>query len=305
MIPTLCVVLWVAFQSGPQPAPAGGSPISEIGEVHAIAEVDVPAEEAGKIVALPVEPGIDVKPGDLLVQLDDVRSRIERDIAQAEFDAASKEASSDVSVRVAEKAALVSEKDYQIADEANQLAKNSVSRSEVLRRLFEWERAKLAAEKARLDLEVAAFTASAKEARLRGTDDSIERRKLRSLQTGRVKEINMDVGEWVNPGDVVLRIIKLDKLRVKAGVSALNYRQSDVAGRPVIVEVDLPGGKSEKFNGKIVFASPQIQGDTFECWAEIENRADEDDWILLPGMEVRVLISPRARVSARPTSPRR
>ncbi|MDH3717421.1 MAG: efflux RND transporter periplasmic adaptor subunit, partial [Planctomycetota bacterium] len=76
-----------------------------------------------------------------------------------------------------------------------------------------------------------------------------------------------------NPGDPVVRIIKLDRLRVEAHVDGKKFGR-DLEGYSVRLQVTLPpGDRVEEFLGKIVFVSPEVQPVTGEVrvWAEVEN----------------------------------
>jgi hypothetical protein len=40
-----------------------------------------------------------------------------------------------------------------------------------------------------------------------------------------------------------------------------------------------------------VFVDPRIQsGGVYQVWAEVENRLDENHWLLQPGLEVEMII---------------
>ena len=57
------------------------------------------------------------------------------------------------------------------------------------------------------------------------------------------------MGEWFNPGEPVLRIVRVDLLRIEGFLKAADYSPQDVTGKAVSVEVELPRGGREKFEG--------------------------------------------------------
>jgi multidrug resistance efflux pump len=286
------VLLTGMFLTGPGDASAGQVRIPNC-IVESINPVDVPAEEAGRLVALDVKEGMDVQAGAVLGKIDDRRSIFEHRVAVAERDAAAKEASSDVAVQVAEKAAKVAEYEYLTGVEANRTGLQAVAKTEILRRKFEHERAMLSAEKARLDIEVAKYTAEAKGHAAELAAHNIERRQIVSQVNGRIEEIVKRPGNWMMAGETVLRVLPLDRLFLKGRLETANYHQSDVKGKPVVVEAVFPGGRREQFHGTVQHASSQVRSDLFEILVEVENRVAGNDWLLFPGMRVEMIINLR------------
>lgn len=296
MSSTTLVLLAGVFLSGPgaPPARSAGEIRVENCVVESINPVDVPAEEAGRLLSLEVNEGTDVEAGALLGKIDDRRAIFEHRVTAAERDAAVKEASSDVAVRVAQKAALVAHQDWQTGLEANSKAIQAVARTEILRRQFEYERANLSAEKAAHDIEVARFTADAKMHAADLAAHNVERRQIVAQISGRVEEIVKRPGNWVMAGDTVLRLLPLERLFLKGTLETRDFHQSDVRGKPVVVEAVFPGGRVEKFEGEVQHAGSQVRGDTFDVLVEVENRKSGNDWLLFPGMHATMIINLRA-----------
>jgi multidrug efflux pump subunit AcrA (membrane-fusion protein) len=298
MSTTTFVLLTGMFLTGPEIGSGGAASAGQVRVENCVVEsinpVDVPAEEAGRLLSLEVREGMDVQAGALLGKTDDRRAAFEYRVACAERDAAVKEASSDVAVKVAEKAAAVAYQDWQTGVEANRKAMQAVAKTEILRRQFEYERANLSAEKAALDIEVAKYTADAKTHAADLAAHNVERRQIISQISGRVEEIVRRPGNWVMAGETVLRILPLDRLFLKGTLETSYFHQSDVRGKPVVVEAVFPGGRLEKFHGKVQHASSQVRGDTFDVLVEVENRVAGSDWLLFPGMHATMTIDLRA-----------
>ncbi|MGE0610128.1 MAG: hypothetical protein AB7O62_23755, partial [Pirellulales bacterium] len=104
----------------------------------------------------------------------------------------------------------------------------------------------------------------------------------------------------------VLRIVRLDRLRVEGFLNASEHNPHEVMNRPVLVEVPLAHGRVEQFRGKVVFVSPLVEADgEFRVWAEVVNRTEGDQWLLLPGLNAAMSIElgrtlPPAREAQRP-----
>jgi len=295
MSSTTLVLLAGVFLSGPGAPPAASTGQIRIENcvVESINAVDVPAEEPGRLLSLEVKEGMDVEAGALLGKIDDRRAIFEHRVASAERDAAVKEASTDVAVQVAKKAAAVAYQDWQTGVEANRNAIQAVAKTEIIRRMFEYERANLSAEKAALDIEVAKFTADAKTHAADLAAHNVERRQIVTQISGRVEQILRRPGNWVMAGDTVLRLLPLDRLFLKGTLKTQYFHQSDVRGKPVIVEAVFPGGRVEKFEGEVQHASSQVTSDEFEVLVEVANRKSGNDWLLFPGMHATMIINLR------------
>ena len=157
-------------------------------------------------------------------------------------------------------------------------------------------------DKSKLEQRVAYMAALVKHAELKGTDEQIMRRQIVAPIDGEVLAVNRQVGEWVNPGDVVCRVIRMDKLHAEGFLSAADYNPEEIVGQPIVVEVERARGQRVQLPGKITFVSPQVQaGNKYRVRAEIENRQAEKQWLLRPGMTASVTIGGGA-IAGRPVN---
>jgi hypothetical protein len=108
------------------------------------------------------------------------------------------------------------------------------------------------------------------------------------------------VGDWVAIGDPVLRMVRMDKLRVEGFVNASKYNPADIQGHAVSVRVELERGRVEEFRGKIVFVSPLVEGaGDYRVFAEVENRMDNNHFVLRPGLNAEMTIHVNADLAKR------
>ena len=83
-------------------------------------------------------------------------------------------------------------------------------------------------------------------------------------------------GEWVQPGDPVIHVMRLDRLRVEGFVPAADYAAGEIDGRNVTITVVLAHGRREQFQGKVVFVNPEVDANgEFRVWAEVFNRQEK------------------------------
>ena len=113
--------------------------------------------------------------------------------------------------------------------------------SEVLRRLLDWHKMELSIEKAKKDQIVARLEAKMAEAELRTAEANIERRQIVAPSwfdreghplDAVVVELNQHVGQWVQIGEPVMRLVRMGRLRVNGVLDAKQYRPSEIQGSP-------------------------------------------------------------------------
>jgi macrolide-specific efflux system membrane fusion protein len=267
--------------------------------VTLIEQVEVPAREAGVLAAIDVREGQVVAVGDALAHLDDTQAQLTKKRAEIELDVARAEAENDVDVRFAEKSTEVTRAELRRASESMEKYKKSVSATELDRLRLEAERAALQVEQAQQELKVAGFTQRLKQNELDYAVWTLERLRIKSPLDGVVVEINQRPGEWVEPGETMFRVVRIDRLRVEAFLDA-HQAAGLLVGRPVKLAIDAKGDATAEFSGKIVFVSPEVDpvNGQVRVWAEVEN----PDGQLRPGVHGKLSIGPLPADAPRPAS---
>lgn len=237
---------------------------------------------------------------------------------------AAMKAENDVSVRHATKSRDSSRAELDRALLARKAFEKSVSQTEVDRLRLIVERNDLEIEKAKFERELAALQQqiedasiieqdqainrlklSVEQAKLQQTIDDlthdlkkraveqaqlqVARRQLRAPFDGIIAETFRHRGEWVEPGQRVLRIVRLDKLKVEGFVDSRLVRGS-LRGNSVRVRVGSETEDAVTVKGRVVFVSPEIDpvNNQVRIWAEVDN----PDLTLSPGQSAEMLIDP-------------
>jgi macrolide-specific efflux system membrane fusion protein len=107
--------------------------------------------------------------------------------------------------------------------------------------------------------------------------------------SGIVISVQRHLGESVEVGQVVARLIGMDTLRAE-GFLNVDKVAPDLSGRKVELTVRLPGLEGQRFPGTLVFINPEVDpvNGQIRFWAEIENR----DHRLRPGLSGAMKILP-------------
>jgi len=242
-------------------------------------KADVPAREAGVLAEVLVREGKQVAAGEALAQLDDLDGQLQLKKARIQRQTAAQLAANDVKIRLARKALELAEVDMKRAQESIERFPMSVTQSQLDRLKLEIEQGEREIEAARLALESAENDVAMATA-------SLERRKIVAPIAGTVVELKRRKGEWVQPGETVVRLLRIDRLRAEGFLQVAQLR-GDLTGRPVVLQVALPDGARD-YPGVVTFVSPEanpVNGQV-RVLAEVEN----PDRKLRPGLVGTLLI---------------
>ena len=90
---------------------------------------------------------------------------------------------------------------------------------------------------------------------------AIERRTVKAPFDGVVEEIKRKQDEWVQPGDTILTLLRLDTMHVEGAIEQSQYDPHEIQGCDVSVEVDLPAARKATVRGRIVKVSTIVRCD--------------------------------------------
>lgn len=247
------------------------------GVVEPINVVEVKSKSSGQIVTMPVEVGSEVRPGDLLVQLDprDVKNQYD----QAAADLAAAKARQDV--------ALSQRKRSQELYDAQ-----IITRQELESSGLEDENAKAALVRARTNLDIA--------------EQRLEDATVRAPVTGTIIDKPVSLGQVIasatgsaSGGTTILKMADLNRVRVRALVN-----ESDIgniqAGMPAQVVVD--AYPDRPFTGTVEKIEPQAVVEQSVTMFPVLIALSNESGLLKPGMngEVSVIVDQRDNVLAIP-----
>lgn len=277
-----CLLPFALIVAGCLPAVCAGAAETiriEDAVLKLIEEVELPAKEAGPLAELSTREGDTVEMGRRLAAVEDAEAGVAVTKAESELAVARAKAENDVAVRLARKAHEVAAAEHRRALESVDKFQKSVSLTELDQLRLTTEKALLAIEQAELDQAVARLGMRQKEAELETARLKLQRHRLLAPFAGMVAEIRSARGEWVNPGDTVLRLVRLDRLRIEGFVPArqLGARQ----GQSVAVFVDVPGRGRTRLGATLTFVSPEVNPVNGQVliWAEVDNQ----ELLLKPG----------------------
>ena len=302
MLTAFATVLAVAAAAQPAPSappPArGSSNVAVINDclVTLIEDPEVSAQEPGLLVEVAVREGAMVKAGDVLARIDDSQAQSAKEIADFEQEAATEKANNDVEVRYAVAATEVANAEYEKALQSERRVRGSIGEAELNRLKLTAKRSELQIEQAEVQRVIDGLTAKTKGAEAKAAERNIERRLVKAPIDGIVVSVNGQVGEWVQPGDIVIHLIRVDKLRVEGYANVAQYSAAELRGKPVRVQVKVEEGREPVlFEGVVTFVDPRVQlGGDYRVFAEVANRQENGEWLLRSGLNATMAIDTAA-----------
>jgi macrolide-specific efflux system membrane fusion protein len=279
-------------------APAGSPDFAKVSHavVSLIDQVQVPAKQAGVLEVLALEDGSRVQEGTdvsketVLGRLDDKDALARQKAAELDHQVSIAEAGkAEVAIEAADKTVAVAQAEYEESVYVNTRSPGAVPETQMRRQKLTEERSRAEGKVARSDAETAGLTVQLRDAQRDISNINLDRHSIKSPLDGVVVQVYRHVGEWVGPGDPILRIVHLNRLRVEGFIHFDLVPPGKVTGQPVTVQV---AHSTRRLEGTIGFVSPLIQasGD-YRVWCEIENIKDENgQWVLLPGMDAEMSI---------------
>jgi multidrug efflux pump subunit AcrA (membrane-fusion protein) len=282
----------VLLLSVASPSPAANPVKLENCSIEPDEQVQVPAQEPGVLVKIPVRDGDSVAKGALLAQIDDIVPQMKHKVAFHKLEAAKAQAEDDANVQFARAGYAHASATVKRTTAANNKTPGTKSEEVVAEEKLEEEKFRLSIQKELKEQVVARAQVQVSTAELQSAAADVERRRIISPLDAVVVRLYRHEGEWVNPGDPVVHLLRVDRLRVEGILSAKDYLLSEIEGRPVEVVVTLAHARQETFPGKIVFVNPLLlpNGRTFTVRAEVENRQQNGVWVLSPGLNATMTI---------------
>ena len=256
--------------------------------VKTIDAISLAAEVSGTIRELQVQEGDAVQAGQKLGMIKDEAVRLELAQLKTQIDIARKKQANDIDRRLADKARQVAENEYQRALNSNARVPNTYPINEIDRLKLVADQATLEVERAAHEQEIATFEVELAIGNYRKIYELYQRHHIVAPVAGIVVGVDKRMGEWVEPGSDLLRIVRTDTLRVEGFVAASDIR-GNLVGRPATLRL-AAGAEQLVSQGRVSFVSPDVNpvNSQVRIFIEVDNAAGQ----LRPGLRVEADIQP-------------
>ena len=187
---------------------------------------------------------------------------------------------------MAEKNRAVAENEYQRAVEANQQIKDVYPINEVDRLRLLFDRAGLETERAVHQQAMAALDVAMAEMEYKQSVELSQRHRIVAPCDGIIVALEKRIGEWVEPGTVVVKVVQIDKLRIEGFINAKDALPELVGTTArVLIEGTVPLIET---SAKLVFISPEANPLNSQVRVFLE--VDNSNGKLKPGIRPTTII---------------
>jgi len=245
-----------------------------------IESISVSAQVAGVVSHVVVKEGSHVKIGTEVARIQDSTVRLQAEKAKLNVDVATKKKSNDIDLRLASKSKAVAENEYLRALQANNQVKGSYPINEIDRLKLVFDKTSLEIERAEYLRSMVESELSLAEIELRQSIDLLQRHRIHAPCEGIVVAVDKRVGEWVEPGTVLMKIVQTSRLRIEGFLNAKDA-SPDLLGSKATVKVE-SAGKMVETVAELVFISPDANPLNGEVRVFLE--VDNTQGLLRPGL---------------------
>ncbi len=196
-------------------------------------------------------------------------------------------AENDAGIRAAEAARRVAEAELARSEDSIARFPKSVSQSQLDVERLSVDKLKLEVEAGRHELRLARLAEEVAKQKLEAARLEIERRQIVAPIDGVAVAVDASVGEWVEPGQKVVRLVSTRRLKAEGFVAATEAAQG-LADWKAEIYVH---GTDQAVVGRVVFVSPEVDpvNKQVRVWAEVKNPTGS----LRPGQSVEMKLVPQ------------
>ena len=261
----------------------------ESARTQILESVDSPAQRSGVLGAVAVREGQTVKKGEQLGKILDDGSQLKYERARYEYAMAQQKSKDKTLVKYASKSLEVTRAELSRSEKANQSVALAVSDTELDHLRLVVSKAEFEVEKSLIEFEVAKLNERLREVDLKETKFELSKHVILSPIDGQVAVVNQRAGEWIETGQPVFRIVRIDRLRVEGWLSVEEAVQIK-AGQAAEVTIEIPNREAINKQGEVAFVSLEANpvDRKIRVWVEIDNQ----DQSLRPGLRAEVVIKP-------------
>jgi len=257
--------------------------------VFIIDSLDIPAQENGMIAKLDVQVNQDIEKIQLLGGLDPTAAILEESLAGKQAQVALAMAMDDGDLKFAK---LLVEEAAIALDSYEQInSRGSATDAEMRSKRLAVSQAELKVQHAIQTTDQLKLKARLAQASVVAASERLNRLKFIAPFSGSIAEIHRHQGEWVQMGQPIVRLIRLDELRVDVYIPIQSVDIASLVDGPVLVTARRAGTEPVHFSGRVTHYDPAVSSTgEVRVHATIQNQRVNGHWLLLPGMTANMKI---------------
>ncbi len=253
-------------------------------------KVDVPALDSGPITKIGIEENQAIAADQLVAELDSSVLQNQRIAAEAKRAQLAAKLADKSEMRYAETVHAEAVRTYESYKRQIDRTPGSISQNDLAESRLGVERAQLEIDRLARQYADISVSIGIQDLELKQFDLQLEKLHVRSPLSGVVLKRFRSLGEWVDKGDPIATIARMDQLKVSAFVSERLLSPRRAVGVPVDV-IWNEGDVKRTLRGRITSVEPQMFSDsTYRINVMIENHQVVGGWKLTPGRSVTMVI---------------
>jgi len=260
-------------------------------------DIKVVAQTDGIILDILVDEGAIVAKDSIMIQIDNRLANAEKEVAVRELESAKLKAEDDSQIKF-------SEASYEVASSVFNRSQDLYVKG--VEPQDDWEKKRLEKIKAGFQIDVSKreqminqAAVGVNQAKLNASMVQLELRTIKAPFSGVVASMQKERFDWVKAGEEILRLVSLDKFRVK-GTVRIADSPNTLEGAKAKVIIPVGGGQVEQLDGVVGFVSPESQGtgarsdgtQEYTVWVEIPNKQVGGKYLFRGTMDAMVEITP-------------
>jgi len=260
-------------------------------------DIKVVAQTDGIILDILVDEGAIVAKDSTMIQIDNRLANAEKEVAVRELESAKLKAEDDSQIKF-------SEASYEVATSVFNRSQDLYVKG--VEPQDDWEKKRLEKIKAGFQIDVSKreqminqAAVGVNQAKLNASMVQLELRTIKAPFSGVVASMQKERFDWVKAGEEILRLVSLDKFRVK-GTVRIADSPNTLEGAKAKVIIPVGGGQVEQLEGVVGFVSPESQGtgarsdgtQEYTVWVEIPNKQVGGKYLFRGTMDAMVEITP-------------
>lgn len=260
-------------------------------------DIKVVAQADGIVLDILVDEGTMVSKDTVMIQIDNRLANAEKDIATRELESARLKAEDDSQIKFSEASFDVSSSVFNRSQEL--YAKVAESLDDLEKKRLEKIKAGFQIDVSKREQKINEAAVGVNEAKLNASLVQLELRTIKAPFSGVVASVQKERFDWVKAGEEILRLVSLEKFRVK-GTVRLTESPNALEGARAKVIVPIGAGKVEEIQGVVGYVSPESQGTgarndgthEYAVWVEIPNKQVGGKYLFRGAMDAVVEIYP-------------
>ena len=260
-------------------------------------DIKIVAQTDGIILDLLVDEGSVVSKDTTMIQIDNRLANAEKEVAVKELESAKLKAEDESQIKFS---AASYEVATSVLNRSQDLYVKGVEPQD------DWEKKRLEKVKAGFQIDVSKreqminqAAVGINEAKLNASLVQLELRTIKAPFSGVVASMQKERFEWVKAGEEILRLVSLEKFRVK-GTVRIADSPNTLEGAKAKVIIPVGAGQVEQIDGLVGFVSPESQGSgarndgtqEYTVWVEIPNQIVNGKYLFRGTMDAIVEITP-------------